>query len=58
MRLLFIYILALVHISMYGQVNVNDFVVKDVYYISIDISSNNNYPIIISVPLKWDEFKY
>ena len=51
MRLLFIYILALVHISMYGQVNVNDFIVKDVYYISIDISSNNNYPIMFDAVL-------
>ena len=51
MRLLFISILALVHISMYGQVNVSGFVVKDAYYISIDINSKNNYPIMFDAVL-------
>ena len=51
MRLLFIFIFSFANISIFGQINEMDFVVKNAYYISIDIDMKQNYPIMFDVIL-------
>ncbi len=51
MRLLLMYLFAFVHINIYGQINEMKIVVKDIYYISINIYSNHNYPTMFDVVL-------
>ena len=51
MRVLLVFIITFVHINMHGQISVNNFFVKNVYYISIDIDSKYNYPIMFDVVL-------
>ena len=51
MRILLVFVLSFVHISIYGQISEMEFVAKNAYYISIDVNSTQNYPIMFDIIL-------
>ena len=55
MRTLFLLLFSFVQIGIFGQTNETDFVVKNAYYISIDIYSKNNYGIMFDVIMNQED---